>query len=94
MESLRASVIVHGVVQGVFFRASARDEAVRLGVNGWGRNLPDGTVEALFEGEKKKVEAIVAWCRKGPPGARVSKVDVSWEPSSGEFRRFDVRYGI
>ncbi len=94
MESLRASVIVHGLVQGVFFRASARDEAVRLGVGGWVRNLPDGTVAAVFEGEKKKVEAVVAWCHKGPPGARVSSVDVSWEPPTGEFRRFDIRYGL
>jgi len=93
MEYLRAQVIIHGIVHGVFFRASTRDEAMRLGVGGWVRNLPDGTVEALFEGEKKKVEAIIGWCHKGPPGARVSKVDIFWEPYNGEYKQFDIRYG-
>jgi acylphosphatase len=91
--ALRASVIVHGLVQGVFFRASTRDEAVRLGVDGWVRNLPDGTVEALFEGETKRVEEIVAWCHRGPTGAGVSSVDVTWEPYRGEYHHFDIRYG-
>jgi acylphosphatase len=93
MEYLRALVIIHGIVQGVFFRASTRDEAIRIGVGGWVRNLPDSTVEALFEGEKKKVEEILGWCHKGPPGAQVSKVDVFWEPYKGEYHRFDIRYG-
>jgi len=93
MATLRAKVIVHGLVQGVFFRASTRDEAIRIGVGGWVRNLPDGTVEALFEGEKKKVEEILGWCHKGPSGAQVSGVDISWEPYKGEFMRFDIRYG-
>jgi acylphosphatase len=90
---LRAQVIVHGIVQGVFFRASTREEAICVGVGGWVKNLPDGTVQALFEGEKKKVEAVVAWCHKGPPGARVEKVDISWEPYKGEYKQFDIRYG-
>ena len=93
MEYLRAQVIIHGFVQGVFFRASTRDEAIRIGVGGWVRNLPDGTVEAIFEGEKKKVEEILGWCHKGPPGAQVSKVDVFWEPYKGEYHQFDIRYG-
>src|SRR5574342_1127812 len=76
MEYLRALVIIHGIVQGVFFRAGTRDEAIRVGVGGWVRNLPDGTVEALFEGEKKKVEEILGWCHKGPSGAQESKGDV------------------
>lgn len=92
-EHLRAHLVIHGMVQGVYFRASTRDEAVRIGVKGWVRNLPDGSVEALFEGEKKKVEAIVGWCYKGPPSARVMKVDLAWETYKGEFGRFDVRYG-
>ena len=92
-EYLRAQVIIHGLVQGVWFRASTRDEAIRLGVRGWVRNLPDGTVQALFEGEKKKVEEIIGWCYKGPPGARVSKVDIFWEPYKGEHEQFDIRYG-
>jgi acylphosphatase len=92
-EHLRAQVIIHGIVQGVFFRASTRDEAIRIGVGGWVRNLPDGTVQALFEGEKKKVEEIIGWCHKGPPGARVISVDITWEPYEGEYRHFDIRYG-
>ncbi len=92
-DSLRAHVVIHGLVQGVFFRASTREEAIRIGVRGWVRNLPDGTVEALFEGEKKKVEEVVAWCYQGPAGAAVVKVDLKWEPFQGEFSRFDVRYG-
>ena len=92
-ENLRAHVIIQGLVQGVFFRSSMKEKALQLGVGGWVRNLPDGGVEALFEGEKKKVEELVAWCYKGPPGARVMKVDLGWEPYKGEFRHFDVRYG-
>jgi acylphosphatase len=92
-ERLRAQVIIHGIVQGVFFRAATRDEARRIGVGGWVRNLPDGTVQALFEGEKKKVEEIIGWCHKGPPGAHVTGVDISWEPYRGEHRQFDIRYG-
>ncbi len=93
MEYLRATVVIHGIVQGVFFRASTREEAIRIGVGGWVRNLPDGTVQALFEGEKKKVEEILGWCHKGPPGARVEKVDISWEHYKGEHQLFDIRYG-
>jgi acylphosphatase len=93
METLRAQVIIHGFVQGVFFRASTRDEAARLGVGGWVRNLPDGAVHALFEGEKEKVEEIIGWCHKGPSGARVSKVDIFWETYKGEYKHFDIRYG-
>ena len=92
-EHLRAHVIVHGLVQGVWFRASTRDEADRLGVSGWVRNLPDGSVEAVFEGDKKKVEEVVGWCHRGPSGAKVSKVEIVWEPYTREFDHFDIRYG-
>lgn len=93
MEKLRARVVVHGLVQGVYFRASTRDEALRLNVRGWVRNLPDGSVEAVFEGGKKAVEEIVGWCHRGPSGAVVKNVDVAWEPYLGEFGGFDIRYG-
>jgi len=93
MDYLRAHVIVHGLVQGVWFRASTKDEADRVGVTGWVRNLPDGSVEAVFEGQKKNVEAIVGWCHRGPSGAKVSKVDIAWEPLTHEFGHFDIRYG-
>jgi len=92
MEKARAHVIISGKVQGVFFRASTQDEAVRLGLTGWVKNLPDGSVEAVFEGDKKKIEEVIAWCRKGPPWARVKEVKVKWEPYHGEFERFSVIY--
>jgi len=92
-EHLRAHVTVQGLVQGVWFRASTKDEADRLGVSGWVRNLPDGSVEAVFEGDRKKVEEIVGWCHRGPSGAKVRKVDIVWEPYAGEFGHFDIRYG-
>ncbi len=94
MEHLRAHIIIRGLVQGVWFRASTKEMALQIGVGGWVRNLPDGGVEALFEGEKKKVEEIIGWCHQGPSGARVSKVEIAWEPYKGEFKQFDVRYGL
>lgn len=93
MDAVRAHVVVHGLVQGVWFRQSTKDEAARLGIFGWVRNLRDGTVEAVFEGEKKKVEEIVGWCHRGPSGANVTKVDIKWGKYIGEFNRFDIRYG-
>jgi acylphosphatase len=92
-DQLRAHVVVHGLVQGVWFRSSTKDEADRLGVTGWVRNLPDGSVEALFEGPKIKVEAIVGWCHRGPAGAMVNSVDIAWEPFTREFGYFEIRYG-
>lgn len=88
----RVHVIISGRVQGVFFRASARDEARRLGVNGWVRNLPNGDVEALLEGEKKAVAQMLLWCHKGPPYAIVDKVDASYEPFIGDQQGFRVVY--
>jgi len=90
---VRARVLVNGRVQGVFFRSETQDEALRKGVTGWVRNLPDGKVEAVFEGEKDKIEALIEYCRRGPPGARVTRVEVKWETYTGEFRSFNIRYG-
>jgi len=92
-DDLRARVVIHGLVQGVWFRASTKDEAQRLGLAGWVRNLPDGSVEAVFEGPKKKVEEIVGWCHRGPSGAEVIKVDIAWEPLAHEIGNFEIRYG-
>ena len=80
----RARVQVRGPVQGVFFRAEARTRAESLGVAGWIRNLPDGSVEAVFEGQDERVESMVEWCRRGPPGAGVEAVDVEREEPMGE----------
>jgi acylphosphatase len=79
----RARVRVHGRVQGVFFRAETRERARSLGLGGWVRNCPDGTVEAVFEGERERVESMVGWCGRGPSGARVDGVDVAWEDPEG-----------
>jgi acylphosphatase len=80
----RAKVVVHGMVQGVFFRAEARDRARSLGVGGWVRNAANGSVEAVFEGEAERVESMVDWCSRGPSGARVDDVDVTWAEPQGE----------
>ncbi|GAB4547510.1 MAG: acylphosphatase [Thermodesulfovibrionia bacterium] len=94
MKKVRVKVRVNGIVQGVFFRASTRDVARRLGLTGWVRNIPDGSVEAVFEGDRDKVEEAIRWCHKGPPGARVTDVDEEWLEYRGEFSDFDIRYGF
>jgi acylphosphatase len=88
----RAHAIVHGRVQGVFFRMETMKAAERRGVRGWVRNRPEGTVEAVFEGEREHVEAVLNWCRQGPPMSAVSKVDVHWEDYTGEFNGFRITY--
>jgi acylphosphatase len=77
-------VLVSGRVQGVFFRATCTDRARALDLAGWVRNAPDGRVEAVFEGASEAVEAMVAWCREGPPSAHVVAVDVAEEAVEGE----------
>ena len=89
---VRAHVLVGGRVQGVFFRSETQDEARRRSVSGWVRNLPDGGVEAVFEGEKDNVDEMIEFCRKGPPGAKVTKIEVSWEEPTGESNRFVIQY--
>lgn len=89
----RAHIVISGRVQGVAFRIATVEEAQRLGgVRGWVRNLRDGRVEALAEGERPKVEALVAWCHHGPPPARVMDVQVTWEPAKGDLGPFDIGY--
>lgn len=92
MPKARAHVYVRGRVQGVFFRYETKDRADGLGVKGWVRNLPDGRVEAVFEGEREAVERMIDFCRRGPMGAKVAGVEVSWEGYKGEFQSFDIRY--
>ncbi|HIE23896.1 MAG TPA: acylphosphatase [Candidatus Korarchaeota archaeon] len=92
-EKVRAHVYISGIVQGVFFRANTKKVADRLGVKGWVRNLIDGRVEAVFEGDKEAVNKIIEWCKTGPPLARVDNVEVRWEHYKGEFEEFSIRYG-
>ena len=89
----RAHVFVSGRVQGVFFRSETKHNADHHDVKGWVRNLPDDRVEALFEGEKEAVEALIEFCKHGPYGARVTNVDLTWENYTGEFYRFKIKYG-
>lgn len=86
----RADLLISGRVQGVFYRASAQQEAMRLGLVGEVRNLPDGQVEAIVEGAKERVEEFIDWCRQGPPSADVENVRVRWSKALGEFRTFMV----
>jgi acylphosphatase len=87
----RAHLLVSGLVQGVFFRQSTVDEARRLGLCGWVRNCPDGRVEVEAEGERTKVEALVRWCGRGPPAARVDGVQVAWAAHRGDLTPFSMR---
>lgn len=91
MRHRRVHVWVSGRVQGVFFRAATRDQARALGISGWVRNLPDGGVEIVAEGDGRNVEAFLDWCRQGPPRARVDSVAVREESPAGEFESFEVR---
>jgi acylphosphatase len=90
-ERVRANVWVWGGVQGVCFRAYAEDEAAFRAVAGWIRNAPDGRVEAVFEGSRASVEAMIQWCHRGSPASRVTGVEFSWETPRGE-RGFRTRY--
>ena len=89
---VRAHVVVTGRVQGVYFRYATREEANMRGVKGWVRNLRVGGVEAVFEGEKTKVEELLDFCHYGPPEAKVSSVKVTWGVYTGELKVFSIRY--
>jgi acylphosphatase len=92
MTKQRAHVTFTGRVQGVFFRAFTEEVANSLGLNGWVRYTPEGSVEAVFEGEKSDIEKAISDCRNGPPASRVDDVDVLWEDCRDEFGSFRVRY--
>ncbi|MBE0447301.1 MAG: acylphosphatase [Actinobacteria bacterium] len=87
----RAHILIEGRVQGVFFRASMKEEAERYGIKGWVRNLPGGDVEALIEGENAAVDELIKWCWQGPPGAMIDHITVEWEPPKGEFESFLIK---
>ncbi len=88
----RVRIKVHGRVQGVFFRAHTQEKASSLGLTGWVRNTEDGGVEAMAEGDKKSLEALVSWCHSGPAAAKVNSVDVEWAKATGKYRTFSVTY--
>ncbi|MFP4032717.1 MAG: acylphosphatase [Desulfococcaceae bacterium] len=88
----RAHVSIRGKVQGVFFRAETQRAAEERGVNGWVRNRPDGSVEAVFEGTEKAVFSMVEWCKGGSPQAVVEDVSVDWSDYKGEFDGFEITH--
>lgn len=92
MEKKRVHVTVSGRVQGVCFRSATRQQAHLSNVAGWVRNLRNGSVEAVFEGERESVDRMVAWCREGPVSASVSEVQTKEEPYRGEFTTFTITY--
>jgi acylphosphatase len=91
-EKTRCHVLVSGRVQGVFFRQSTSEKAKAFGLKGWVRNTEDGRVEAVFEGEREKIEKILEWMKVGPPLARVDGLEIKWEDFKGEFDDFEIRY--
>lgn len=88
----RLHMKIQGIVQGVFFRANAQNIASGLGITGWVRNCPDGTVEIVAEGKKEKLKALLEWCQHGPESASVDKVEPKWEKAKDEFQSFRIRY--
>jgi acylphosphatase len=92
MNETRAHVFIEGRVQGVFYRAFTRDTARTLGLRGWVKNLYDGRVEAVFEGNKELIEQVIRKCYQGPPGARVTNIDVKWEEFTEDLKGFAIRY--
>jgi acylphosphatase len=91
MSKVRAELKIQGRVQGVFYRQSTMEKANSLGLTGWARNCPDGSVEAVFEGEKAAVDQAVEWCRQGPPAAHVTDVAIDWQDFVGECAVFGIR---
>lgn len=81
---------IKGRVQGVFFRASTKDTAERLGLKGWVKNLPDGTVEAVAEGNEDVIQEFINWCRRGPEHANVTDIDLDWQAATGKFENFTI----
>lgn len=88
----RIHVIISGRVQGVFFRAETQRAAMGFNLTGWVRNMQDGRVEAVFEGENDAMDKMLAWCHQGPPAARVESVTITEENYLGEFRNFNIKY--
>ena len=92
MEVERVHIIIEGRVQGVFFRASAKDQADALKLHGWVRNLPGGSVEIEAEGRKDNIENFLDWCHKGPPNAVVTNIEIEYFRPTGEFSTFNIEY--
>lgn len=90
MKPIRATVRIRGLVQGVNFRYFTRRTALEHNLSGWVQNLPNGDVEAVFEGREADVRKVLDWCRQGPSAAEVDEILIDWEDYRGEFNGFDV----
>jgi len=90
--SVRTHLYISGIVQGVFFRAHTQDVARNLNLKGWVRNLCDGRVEVVAEGPKNRIEKLIQWCYKGPPGSSVDQVEIKWQDATDEFKNFEIKY--
>ena len=89
--SARVQLTIRGRVQGVYYRASMVQEAQKLWLTGWVRNCRDGSVEAIAQGTKDQLENLISWCRRGPPGAKVTQVDVQWQAAQKSEREFSIK---
>lgn len=87
----KIKIKVFGEVQGVFFRYSTKEKANQLELKGWVRNVEDGTVEIMAEGEEEKLKKFIDWCYIGPPAAKVEKMEIEWQEAEGEFEIFEIR---
>ena len=90
MNAVRAHLYVSGVVQGVFYRATARDEAIARNMVGWVRNTGDGKVEILLEGVKENVDDMIKWCYKGPPSSKVTDIKIEWDKAKYDISDFKI----
>jgi len=88
---VRVQLTIRGRVQGVYYRASMLQEAQKLGLTGWVRNCRDGSVEALAQGTREQLEYLISWCWLGPPGAKVTQIDVQWQAAQKSEREFSIR---
>lgn len=88
----RVVIKVYGLVQGVLFRFETQRLAQKLGLRGWVRNEPDGTVLIITEGERENLEKLIDWAHHGPPTAQVEKVEVTWQKPKGEFKNFSINW--
>lgn len=86
----QALLKISGHVQGVFYRANAQEEAQKLGLTGYAKNMPDGSVEALLQGSEAQINSFIEWAREGSSGAKVDKVEIEWQTPSQDFKNFEI----
>ncbi|MCD6550286.1 acylphosphatase [bacterium] len=92
MSKTRVHIFVSGLVQGVFFRYFTKKTADKLNLKGWVKNLDDGRVEILAEGDEERIEELIRWTQKGSPASKVENVEIKYEDYKGEFGSFEIRY--